>query len=84
MACGAPTITTPVGAIPEMMDFIGEPCGISIRKQNVDDIVNAIESLIENEPQKKIFAERSQKRVAEMYSEKSVYEKQYSIWKSLM
>lgn len=84
MACGAPTITTPVGAIPEMMNFDGEePCGRAIRKQNVEDIITAIEELIDNEPQKRMYAERSQKRVAEMYSEKAVYEMQYSIWKSI-
>lgn len=81
MACGTPTITTSVGAIPEMMNFEGEPCGYEVRKQNVEDLVNAINKLLVDEELKLRYSELSKKRVSEMYSEDIVYDIQYKIWK---
>lgn len=82
MLCKTPAIVTPVGAIPQMLDFDGEPCGISIRPQNVDDIVNAIENLIDNENLKTEITERGAKRVKELYGVECVCKQLYDIWRN--
>lgn len=80
MLCEAPTIVTPVGAIPQMLDFAGEPCGYSIRPQNVDDIVNAILDLLNDNKKKIEMTERGVKRVKENYSLSAVCQHLYSVW----
>ena len=82
MACGTPTVTTPVGAIPEMLDMEGEPCGICVPPKDVEQLREAIISLLDSPGQKKLFAERSQKRVNELYSIESVWNQLYKVWKS--
>lgn len=80
MLCEAPTIVTPVGAIPQMLDFDGEPCGYSIRPKNVDDIVTAILDLLNDNKKKVEMTERGVKRVKENYSLSAVCQQLYSVW----
>lgn len=82
MLCEAPTIVTPVGAIPQMLDFEGEPCGVSIRPKNVDDIVNAILELLYDDRTKKEMTERGRKRVKANYSLEVVCKQLYAAWLS--
>lgn len=80
MLCKTPTIVTPVGAIPQMLDFDGYPCGMSIRPRNVGDIVDAIEKLLDDEELKNTFTERGFKRVKQQYSVESVCKQLFDIW----
>lgn len=82
MISKTPIIVTPVGAIPEMLDFDQTPCGIAIRPHNVDDIVAAIRKLIDDDSQKKAMTERGYNRVREKYSLTTVGEMLFDVWKS--
>ncbi len=80
MLCKTPTIVTPVGAIPQMLDFDGQPCGISIRPRCVEDIVDAIQKLLDNDELKRTLTERGLKRVKELYSVKTVCKQLFDAW----
>lgn len=82
MITKTPIIVTPVGAIPEMLDFDNDPCGIKIRPRNVDDIVSAIQSLIDDEELKKNLTQKALCRVKEQYSLEEVGKRLFNIWKS--
>lgn len=84
MACGCPIITTPVGAIPEMLAIHSEePCGICVEPQNVDQLRDAINRLLNDSNLACLYGERSKKRVNEEYSMKTVWERLMNIWKNL-
>lgn len=82
MLCKTPTIVTPVGAIPQMLDFDGQPCGISIRPRNVEDIVDAIQKLLGNEELEKTITERGYQRVKALYSVEKVCKQLFAAWNS--
>lgn len=84
MACGCPIIATPVGAIPEMLDFNGEnPCGICVPIKNVDELREAIGYLISDSNKAKYYGENARQRVNEMYVMPKVWGKLLGIWNSL-
>lgn len=81
MACGCPIITTPVGAIPEMLNMESdEPCGVCVGPQCVEELKGAIETLLDDEIQKKEMSQRAYKRVRQMYSLDSVWHQMQGIW----
>lgn len=82
MVTKTPIIVTPVGAIPEMLDFDNNPCGIKIRPKNVEDIVESIRFLIDNEEAKSDITQRAYQRVRELYSLPMVGRQLYSVWRS--
>ena len=82
MLTQTPIIVTPVGAIPEMLDFDNNPCGIKIRPQNVEDIVVAIRSAIDNEELKNDLTYRACCRVRELFSLPKIGQQLYSVWRS--
>ena len=81
MISKTPIIVTPVGAIPEMLDFDNDPCGVKIRIKNVDDIVDAISSLINNMKKKIELTDRAYKRVKEKYNINIVVKMLFDLWK---
>lgn len=82
MACGCPIVTTPVGAIPEMINVDSEePCGICVEVRNVEKLKNVIVSLLENQEQAAQLGKRAKERVNEMYSIPKVWEQLVCIWK---
>ena len=84
MACGCPIITTPVGAIPEMLAIHSEePCGICIEPKNTDQLRDAINLLLNDTNLASLYGERSKKRVNEEYSMKIVWERLMKIWENL-
>ena len=85
MMCKTPIITTPVGAIPQMLALDSEhPCGISIRVKNVDDIIEAITSIIDDEAKKKDMVERAYHRVRTQYNLQAVGDQLCATWKGIM
>ena len=82
MVTKTPIIVTPVGAIPEMLDFDNNPCGVKIGVKNVKDIISAIQSTIDNEGLKNDLTERAYQRVHELYSLPKVGQQLYSVWRS--
>lgn len=84
MACGCPIVTTPVGAIPEMLDINSdEPCGTCVGPRNEHELKEALISMLENAERAKEFGERAKKRVYEYYSMPKVWRQLTGIWKSL-
>lgn len=83
MACGCAIITTPVGAIPEMLDINGEaPCGICIAPRDVEQLRVAIEELISDDDKKRVIGQRAKKRVAEQYSINNIWKQLVNIWEN--
>ena len=81
MACGCPIVTTPVGAIPEMLDIdSSEPCGICVEPKNVSQLREAIHKMIIDNDMACSYGARSRARVRERYSVKKVWEQLVSIW----
>lgn len=82
MACGCPIVTTPVGAIPEMLDIAnGENCGICVEPKNVEQLKKAIQRMLED----RTFAEKcgrnARDRVNELYTMSKVWQQMVYIWK---
>lgn len=84
MACGAPIVATPVGAIPEMLNVDGEnPCGICVPVKNVGALQKAISDLIDNPDEASNMGKNGQLRVHEMYTISEVWRQLVGIWKTV-
>lgn len=82
MAAGAPIITTPVGAIPEMLDITSDsPCGICVAPKQVEPLREAIEQLLQNNDLAALLGQRAKERVTTVYAMSSVWDKLCNIWK---
>lgn len=82
MACGCPIVTTPVGAIPEMLALNSErSCGLCVAPKDVDALTKAIETFITEPVMASDFGLRAKQRVAAEYSIESVWRELCQIWK---
>lgn len=81
MACGCAIATTPVGAIPEMLDIASEkPCGICCEPKDVEGLRRNIQYFLDNPDEAREYGKRAVKRVNEMYSMPIVCKQLVSIW----
>lgn len=81
MACGCAIVTTPVGAIPEMLNFgTAEPCGLCTEVKDVEGLRKNILYFINNKQEAKGFATRAHHRVNAMYSIEEVWKQLVRIW----
>ncbi len=84
MACGCSIITTPVGAIPEMLNLDGEaPCGVAVEPKNVDQLKKAITDMLNNPSQAKVYGELAKARVHREYSMKVVWQRLVDAWNNI-
>lgn len=81
MATGTPTITTPVGAIPEMLNINNDPCGICVTPKDIQSLRKAIITLIDNDDMKKSLSAKSRERVNKLYSIDVVWNTLCDVWK---
>jgi glycosyltransferase involved in cell wall biosynthesis len=86
MACGCSIVTTPVGAIPEMLNIfdLENRCGTAVEPKNVPSLVNAIEMYFNN---KKIAIEHgknAKSKALREYSIEVVWEQLMYIWKDVI
>ena len=81
MACGCAIVTTPVGAIPEMLgEEDGKHYGLMVEPRNVDQLREAIEKMLSDKEFKAACRENAQARVNERYNMKSVWRQMEGIW----
>ena len=85
MACGCAIITTPVGAIPDMLDINSDnPVGICVPVKNSDALYEKILYCLEHKIETKLMCVRAKERVNREYSMPSVWTKMENIWRSLL
>lgn len=83
MACACPIISTPVGAIPEMLDSqSSEPCGSLVDVGDVKGLQSMIESYLELRDEALIMGYRAQKRVNTVYSIDIVWKRLINVWET--
>ncbi len=84
MACGCAIVTTPVGAIPEMLDIASStPCGTCCEPKDVDGLRRNIQFFLDYPEESRKYADRAVKRVNEMYAIPKVWEQLVKIWKGV-
>lgn len=81
MACGCAIVTTPVGAIPEMLEEEnGKYYGILVPPQNTQALKDGIEAMLNNEQLKTECRNNVQQRVNERYNIDAIWRQMLSIW----
>lgn len=84
MACECPIITTPVGAIPEMLQFNGNnPCGVCVEPQNVMQLKTAIEELLLDKDKAQEYGAEARKRVQREYAISVIWSKMVEVWNAV-
>lgn len=84
MACGCSIIATPVGAIPEMLQFGSfEMGGLIVEVKNVDYIVQQLRIFLSDIELRDKCRENATKRANELYAVPVVWEQISKIWKNI-
>ena len=84
MACGCAIVTTPVGAIPEMLgEEDGKHYGLMVEPRNVEQLKVGIEKMLSDEDFKNECRANVQQRVIERYNIDSVWRQMEGIWNEL-
>lgn len=85
MATGCAIVTTPVGAIPQILEHgdNDQEYGVFIEPKKAKQLRDAIVSLIYDDEYKEAMRNRVQKRVVERYNISSVWEQLVRIWNSI-
>lgn len=82
MACGCAIVSTPVGAIPEMLNFgKKECCGLEIKIKDADSVKNTVKALVEDQFLNECCRKSAIKRVNELYAMPMVWKQLVKIWK---
>lgn len=81
MACGCPILTTPVGAIPEMLEKEGNnEYGILVPPKDVDSLQKAIFNLLMNPAYKENCGKNAKERVTKRYTMAAIWSQMVKIW----
>ena len=85
MACGCSIIATPVGAIPEMLQFDKrDRCGLKVEVRDVNGLKLQLNEFLSNIGLRSKCRENAIKRVNEFYSIPVVWNQLECIWKSAL
>lgn len=83
MAAGCAIISTPVGAIPQMLEDDDKgKYGVLVEPRQVSSLSDAIASLLDDESLKSEMRHNVQERVRERYNIQSVWNRMVSVWES--
>ena len=82
MGCCCPVISSGVGAIPEMLDIDGVPCGVCFKPGDVDQVVEAVRSVIEDDDLKTKLISNAYNRLNSEYIMPKVWDGLVNIWKT--
>ena len=82
MACGCPIVSSDVGAIPEMLDVDGIPCGICFRPMSVEQVIAAVNMILEDENMKANMVSNAFIRLNAQYTMHKVWKNLFDIWKT--
>lgn len=80
MACGCPIVSSDVGAIPEMLDVEGTPCGVCFKPKSVDEVLTAVNLILENDSVKKTLSLSASERLNLEYVMPKVWSRLVDIW----
>lgn len=81
MACGCAIVSTPVGAIPEMLEEEnGKHYGVLVPPKNVDELKLGIEKMLNDNVLKEECRRNVQQRVNERYNIDVVWKQMIDIW----
>lgn len=80
MACGCPIVSSNVGAIPEMLDIEGNPCGVCFKPKSVEEILTSISLIIDENNEKTKLALSASKRLNLEYVMPKVWTRLLDIW----
>jgi glycosyltransferase involved in cell wall biosynthesis len=84
MCMGKAIIATPVGAIPEMLQFRHEnPCGECVKPRDVQGLKAAIADLLEDQLKRRLLGENARKRALSSYTVKAVVPRIIDLWRTL-
>ena len=83
MACGCPIISSDVGAIPEMLDIDGIPCGWCFRARSVEQIKQSVNLILGDDSLKNKYTNNALSRLHSEYKMLTVWDKLILIWKSV-
>ena len=82
MACSCPIVSSDVGAIPEMLDIEGTPCGICFKPKSVEQVLDSVVSIIYDDDIKASFATSAFERLNSQYTIQKVWDRLVNIWKT--
>ena len=80
MACGCPIVSSDVGAIPEMLDIEGTPCGVCFKPKSVDEVLTVVNLILENDSVKKTLSLSASERLNLEYVMPKVWSRLVDIW----
>lgn len=81
MACGCAIIATPVGAIPEMLQFGSKSfCGLKIDVKDSASLANALNAFTDDNNLVSFCSQNAVKRVNELYAMPMVWKQLVDIW----
>lgn len=85
MACGCAIVTTPVGAIPEMLgEENGKHYGLMVEPRNVGQLKSAIEKMLDDVAFRAECEANVSQRVNERYNITSVWRRMVSVWQNIV
>lgn len=84
MGCGKAILSTPVGAVPEMLDIGGpQECGVCVAPGDVDALHSALDELLRDDQKRRELGRKARRRAEQLYAVPVACGKLLDLWKSV-